>query len=379
MYDIALKMMIGDKMKYLMLISAIAFSTLLMAQQTSVFLGLLRWTTANILNSQAPIWVMDPNVEQVNESKPMRDTDVSRVRSVSGVEWAMPFYVGLQQARLNNGRFKTVQIFGVDPTTLIGTPPKMIAGRWENLRENDAVIIDQAGLKLLSDKAGQKLGMDDTFEINDHNARIVGICDAYRSFYGYPYVYTTYERALQIVPPTRKNLSFILVNPKSGLSVKEVAEQINKETGLKARLEDDFFWETIWWFFANTTIPISFGTIILLGLIVGVAVTGQTFYSFILENLGNLGALKAMGATSGLLQRMLFLQAFSAGAIGYGIGIGIASIFGTMAIRRGAFPFYMPYQVPLGIFIVVILICSFASYLGIRKINTLEPSEVFRA
>lgn len=379
MYDIALKMLIGDKTKYLMLISAIAFATLLMAQQTSVFLGLLRWTTANILNSEAPIWVMDPNVEQANESKPMRDTDVSRVRSVSGVEWAEPFYVGLQQARLNNGRFRTVQIFGVDATTLIGVPPKILLGSWDSLRENDAVVIDKAGLKLLSDKAGAPLTIGDSFEINDRNVRIVGVTDAYRSFFGYPYVYTTYERALQIVPPTRKNLSFILVKPKSEFSSEEVVQQIIKETGLKARLDKDFFWETIWWFFANTTIPISFGTTIILGLIVGVAVTGQTFYSFIIENLGNLGALKAMGASDKLLRKMLLLQAFSAGFIGYGIGIGITSLFAASAIRRGTLPYFMPYQVPLAIFIVVILICSFAAFLGIRKINKLEPSEVFRA
>jgi len=379
MYDIALKMLIGDKTKYLMLISAIAFATLLMAQQTSVFFGLLRWTTANILNSEAAIWVMDPNVEQVNESKPMRDTDLSRVRSVSGVEWAEPFYAGLQQARLNNGRFRTVQIFGVDATTLVGVPPKIFLGSWDSLRENDAIVLDKAGLRLLSDKAGAPLTIGDSFEINDRNVRIVGVTDAYRSFFGYPYVYTTYERALQIVPPTRKSLSFILVKPKPEFSPEEVVEQIIRETGLKARLDNDFFWDTIWWFFANTTIPISFGTTILLGLIVGVAVTGQTFYSFIIENLGNLGALKAMGASNKLLRKMLLLQAFSAGIIGYGIGMGITSLFAASAIRRETLPYFMPYQVPLAIFIVVIFICSFAAFLGIRKISKLEPSEVFRA
>lgn len=379
MYDIALKMLIGDKTKYLMLISAIAFATLLMAQQTSVFFGLLRWTTANILNSEAAIWVMDPNVEQVNESKPMRDTDLSRVRSVSGVEWAEPFYAGLQQARLNNGRFRTVQIFGVDATTLVGVPPKIFLGSWDSLRENDAIVVDKAGLRLLSDKAGAPLTIGDSFEINDRNVRIVGVTDAYRSFFGYPYVYTTYERALQIVPPTRKSLSFILVKPKPEFSPEEVVEQIIQETGLKARLDNDFFWDTIWWFFANTTIPISFGTTILLGLIVGVAVTGQTFYSFIIENLGNLGALKAMGASNKLLRKMLLLQAFSAGIIGYGIGMGITSLFAASAIRRETLPYFMPYQVPLAIFIVVIFICSFAGFLGIRKISKLEPSEVFRA
>ena len=59
----------------------------------------------------------------------------------------------------------------------------------------------------------------------------------------------------------------------------------------------------------------------------GIAVSGQTFYTFVLENLPHLGALKAMGAGNWLLARMLFLQAFTVGIIGYGIGLGLASLF----------------------------------------------------
>ena len=95
MYEIALKMLFGDRSKYLMLISALAFATLLTTQQSSIFLGLMRWTTATLTNTQIPIWVMDPEVSQVNEVKALRDTDISRVRSVDGVAWAVPFYFSL--------------------------------------------------------------------------------------------------------------------------------------------------------------------------------------------------------------------------------------------------------------------------------------------
>jgi putative ABC transport system permease protein len=378
MYYIALKMLLGDRAKYLMLISVLTFASLLMTQQSSVFLGLMRWTTATLRNTNMPVWVMDPKVEQVNEVKPMRDTDLSRVRSVKGVGFAVPFYFSLQQARLYDGHFKSIQLFGVDSSTLIGVPSTIIKGRLEDLWQSQAVIIDEIGIKKISEGREKLLDVGDIFEINDHEARIVGICKAAPSFFGYPFVYTTYDRAIEFAPKTRRNLSFILVVPLKGVSPAEIAAEIQRETGLRALTEDDFFWDTIWWFIRNTGIPISFGTTILLGFVVGVAVAGQTFYTFILENLGNLGALKAMGASNSLICRMLMLQALFVGMIGYGIGMGLSAVFGFISLRNLQPPFYMPYQTLLFTLLSILFICVFAAYLGIRKISKLEPAEVFR-
>lgn len=378
MYYIALKMLFGDRTRYFMLVSALAFCSLLMNQQSSVFAGLMLWTTATIRNTHAAVWVMDPNVLQVNESKPMRDTDISRVRSVSGVDWAVPFYISNQQARLPDGNFKTVQLFGLDSATLIGAPPKILEGSLENLRQAKAVFIDEVGLEKLSENRTRPLQVGDTFEINDNEARIIGIVDAARSFFGYPQVFTTYERAIELAPKTRKNMSFILVKPNPNIDEKELTLRIGKETGLKAMTENDFFWSTIWWFVRNTGIPISFGTTIALGFLVGVGIAGQTFYSFIIENLGNLGALKAMGASNKLLYRMIVLQAFTVGIIGYGVGLGLAALFGYATLKTGQPPFYMPPAIPIFTLIMVLLICTLSSFIAVRRISKLETAEVFR-
>lgn len=379
MYEIALKMLFGDRSKYIMLVSAIAFATLLITQQSAIFLGLMRWTTAILTNTQIPVWVMDPQVSQVNEVKPMRNTDINRVRSVQGVEWAVPLYFSLQQARLGKGSFKTILLFGLDSTTLIGSPPVMLEGDLSNLRQANGVIIDEIGLKKLSNEKGLVLKMGDTFEVNDHELKIVGICVAAPSFFGYPQVFTTYNRALETVPKTRQTLSYILVKPKEGFTPEAVVKNITNTTHLKALTEETFFWDTIRWFFKNTSIPISFGVTVMLGFIVGIAVAGQTFYSFILENLGHLGALKAMGTSNFLLCKMLLLQAFCAGFIGYGIGLGFAGVFGFLTSQAAQFPFYLPYQVPAFVFFLILLICGFSALIGIRKINKLDPAEVFRA
>ena len=114
MTGLALKMLFGDTAKYLMLVAGLFLATFLIVQQASVFSGLMLWTTSTLKNVNAPIYVVEERVEQVNEVNPLRDTDVARVRSVSAVRWAMPLYSGIQRVRIDDGSLKTVQLLGID-------------------------------------------------------------------------------------------------------------------------------------------------------------------------------------------------------------------------------------------------------------------------
>jgi putative ABC transport system permease protein len=378
MYRLALKMLFGDHAKYLMLISGITFSTLLMTQGAALFCGIMSWTFATVRNSRAEIWVADPKVEQVNDTKPLRDTDVNRVRSVPRVAWAAPLFSSTIQARLFDGSFKLIQLVGIDATTFAGAPTKMIKGRLEDLRLPNTVIIDDLGVERLSEGRPRPVDVGDVFEINDREARIVGICRAYRSFFGGPYVYTTYDRAVQYAPVQRKMLSFILAAPQPGADAHAVAREIERETGLRAFTENEFMWSTMWWYVKNTGIPINVGTLVLLGFIVGTVISGQTFYAFVHENTRNLGALKAMGTSTAKLCAMLVLQSLAVGFIGFGVGLGGVALLGNAVLRLGKVPFLLLWQIPVITGAAVLFICVISALLGIMRIARLEPAIVFR-
>lgn len=378
MYHLALKMLLGDRAKYVMLVGGLTFATMLMTQQSAVFFGLLKWTTSHMSNMRAKLWVVDRKVEQANELKALRDTDVNRVRSVTGVAWAVPIYVTIQSAKLADGNFKPIMLVGLDNTTLVGRPPIMLQGKLEDVRLPNSIILDELGIKRLSVGRTKPLGLGDTFELNDKEARIVGICRADRHFFGYPYAYSTYTQALQFAPKQRKMLSLVLAEPAPGWTPERAAKQIQAETGMRAFTEDELFWSTIWWYFRNTGIPVAFISIIVLGFIVGTTISGQTFYAFVHENLRHLGALKAMGASNGLLARMLLVQSFTVGFLGYGIGALLVTIFGRTVLSRGEPPFMLPWQLPAATFTIVMGICCFSALLGIRKVWKVEPAIVFR-
>ena len=377
MLRLALKMLFGDRAKYAMLIGGLTFCSLLMTQQIAVFCGLMRWTTATLRNVRVPIWVADRKVEQVNEIVPLREIEVSRVRSVPGVEWAVPLYWGIIQARLRDGSFQQIQITGIDASSFVGSPAKMTAGRVEDLRLPNAVIIDQIAVKKFA-KKGIAVKVGDSFEINDKEARIVGICAAEQSFLGQPYVFTTYDRALEYAPRQRKMLSFVLVQPKPDVPVATLVARLRQLEGLAAFSSDEFSAQTINWYIKNTGIPISFGTVVLLGIVVGVAIAGQTFYLFVHENVRFMAALKAMGAPTRTLAQMVLLQAFTVGLVGYGLGVGLTAMFGNAVLKGGEPPFFLPWQVLAFAGAVVVFICCFSATIGLLKIIRAEPAIVFR-
>lgn len=144
---VALKMLTGDRAKYLALVFAIAFSTFLLENQISIFAGILKRTGSQIADvSGAAVWVMDSSTEYFEQTKALKDTDVDRVRSVDGVAWAVKLYKGAPVARTPAGRFATTFCIGVDDATLTGVPRKMLLGSWQRLREPDSVVIDKAAM-----------------------------------------------------------------------------------------------------------------------------------------------------------------------------------------------------------------------------------------
>ncbi len=384
MFHLALRMLLGDRAKYIMLVGGLTFSALLMTQQNAVFQGLLSWTTSHMRNMRASIWVVESRVEQVNETKALRDTDVNRVRSVSGVDFAMPLFQGVLKARATDGSEKLVQLIGLHAGTLFGRPTKMLQGDLEQLRMANTVVIDELAAERLGQSPApgappRPLQPGDVFEINDREARVVGICRTERHFFGYPYVFTSYDQALQFAPRQRKMLSMILAEPKPGLTAAEVARTIQAETGLAAYTVPEFERSTINWIWKNTGIPFSFVTTIILGFIVGVAIAGQTFYSFVLENLRNLGALKAMGASNALLSGMLLLQAYTVGLIGFGVGVGLTAAFGFAVADKGQPPFLLQPDSVVRTLFAILIICTLSALLGIRKVARLEAAIVFRS
>ena len=208
---------------------------------------------------------------------------------------------------------------------MAGAPQEMIVGSVADLKRPDAVIVDKAGYEWMWGKEPYQLGR--TFQLNDRRAVLVGVCQVSSPFLSTPIAYTRFSQAEYFAPHGRNLMNYILVKAQDGVDHQEVCRRIEERSGRAALTQSQFFWKTIRYFLTSTGIPVNFGITIALGFIVGAAVTGQTLYLFIVENLKQFGALKAMGIPNGGILRMVLLQALLIGGIGFGLGVGLCALF----------------------------------------------------
>src|SRR5262245_2288367 len=205
MYWIALKMLVGDRAKFLGIVLGLTFAAALITQQGSIFCGLMLRTCAQITDiTGADLWVMDPSVRFIDDTKPMLESNLQRVRGVKGVKWAVPLYKGIARAKLTfipgelkektypphelerdrESRFEPpsnpftrvldalipgidhpptpparwydpeivnvieqVILIGVDDTSMIGAPPtdRILVGNLKDLRRPDSTVVDRVG------------------------------------------------------------------------------------------------------------------------------------------------------------------------------------------------------------------------------------------
>jgi putative ABC transport system permease protein len=321
---------------------------------------------------------MDPQAKYIDTVRALRDTDLSRVRGVEGVAWAVPLYKASAPVKTLDGRIDNALLLGVDDATLIGLSRRLKLGRPEDLRRPDAIAIDEAGYLRLWPGETPRLGRE--LELNDHRAVIVMITDASAAFSANIIIHAPYTRAVNYLPQGRDTLSFVLARAAAGHPPAEVAKAIAARTGLQALSSADFHWKTIAFYLNNTGIPISFGLVIVLGVVVGIAIVGLTFNTFVAENIRQYGALKAMGLSDLRLVGLVMLQGAVVGLVGYGLGLGFAAMFFQFATHppgalRG---FSLPWWVAAGDAGLTILIVLLAMFASLRRVLVLDPAIVFR-
>jgi len=371
---IAFKLLVNDKGKYAALLVGITFAVFLMVQMTSIFFGILLKSSSTVINVGAQVWVMDPAVNNVANSIPLPDYVLDAVRSINGVKYAVPLYSGGALVKLRSGVFQSVTVMGLDDNSLFGRP-ELIEGKIEDIyAENAFVVVQDEEIRKLGNP---HLGTD--FELNDHRGVIVGIAKVAASgLFGIPTLYTTYSRAIQYIPSTRFTISYILVEPKSNDAILHIQEQV-RLLGYQALTQEELMQKIANYYKYQTGLGTNILIMTAVSFLVGLSISGQTFYTFILENLEKFGALKAIGAKGRELVYMILFQATFTSLVGYGLGIGLCTL--VIAIAKLRIPDYsanITYSTLAFAFVMVLIIAGISSYIGIRKVLKIEPFDIFR-
>lgn len=371
MNTLAWKNLFHDRVRLIVTLTGIVFALVLIAVQFGMFLGFLD-TSANIVaHNAADLWITAPGIPHVNGGSPILEKKRWQAMQAEGVEKVVEYAVFFVNWKLPNGAFESSQIVGFDVDSRIGGPWNVIEGDVDDLRGEDTVIVDA----LYKKKLGvEKIG--DSFELNGKRTRVVGFTRGIRSFTTAPYVFTSMKNAKTYIRLREDETVFLLVKTKG--DPREVQARLRKIVpGVEVFTNQELLERTqAYWVFgtgAGTTTLMG----AILGLLVGIVVVAQTIYAATIDHLKEFGTLKAMGATNGMIYRVILVQAGLAAVMGYALGITIA--LGVVnATADTDLLIKLPAEAAAGIFVMTLLMCMSASLLSIRKATTIDPAMVFR-
>jgi len=249
MFEVAVKMLMHDRTKYLGLFTGIGFTAFLVTFAMAYFTGFLTRGFALVSeNPSADIWVMDPSVNSTEATINMSDTSLGLVRSVKGVNYAVSLYLGDITARFPNGHFQSFQMIGVDDAVLSGTPEPNNGLGAGVLHMPDSIIVDSGGSigKLQTPlhthdmwpydgphlhAPTRKLRYGDILIINDERVVTGGVSSTIPRFPPKPLMYTTQSNFKRLIPDENRYITFILVKAEKNISINTLAKDITMQTG----------------------------------------------------------------------------------------------------------------------------------------------------
>lgn len=375
---VAFRMLIGNASRYIGMIAGITISTLLIAQQCSMFCGMMLQTASSVRDVRdVQLWIMVPDVHFSDELHFFQEKMLYRIRGIRGIEWAVPNYRHYGNIKCKDGGAFNISLVGLDDATFVGGPKHMLLGRLTDLRRPDAIIIDQRGYSNLW--PGEPLRLGREVEIDHHRAMVVGVCQTSPTYQTMPIVFTSFSQAKSLHMAGWTPLTFVLAKVRRGHSMDAVCHRVADRTGLRAYTRREFTWATMRWFLSSTGIMLNFTVTVALGLVVGIAISGTMFHVFTIESLSQFGTLKAFGVTNPQLIGMVLVQALIIGGIGYGLGVGLAALVGEVLLRaRLNLTCYMPWAVLAGTAFAELLVVAFASLMSIRNVVRLETAVAMR-
>ena len=373
MPPLAQRNLFHDKVRLTVTLTGIVFSVVLIVVQLGLFIGFTTATSNLIDHSGADLWITSKNVPYVEQGVAFSERKLNQVRAVPGVADAQKIIAHWTQWKRHDGGQESVQVVGINVDDQLERPWNLLAGRVEDLKSPDAVILDEL--------YKQKLGvthLGEVFEIGGYRARVVGFTRGIRSFTTSPYVFTSFKNAQDFTGLREDQTLFILVKVTPGADHERVRRALLAHVADVDVLTSAQFSRltTFYWMF-TTGAGVAVLIAAVLGLVVGFVVVAQTIYATTMDHIREYGTLKAMGAPNSYVYKVIMKQAAISAVIGYALGMFV-SVFVVHGSQKGGAAILMPTPMAVGMFFLTLLMCVGAALVSINKVTRIDPAMVFK-
>ncbi len=374
MVNLARKILLYDKVRFLITVSGVAFAVTLVFVQVGLFEGLLSNASVTIERIDADLWVSARNTPNVDFSNTFPETFVQRIRSVPGVARADNLIVWFSRVALPSGATENAVIYALEDFARWNLPWRIEAGDARDLRRGKYVILDDSATKRFG-----RFAVGDYREFSGQRLKIIGRTAEARSFTTNPIAFLDYRVAQSLDRQDLHNrTTYILVKLAPGADAEAVRAAIRR------RLPYNNVWTRDEWaarsrsyWTDNTGLGLNMVMTVFLGGLVGVVVVAQTLYTSTMEHIKEFATVKAIGGGNAEIYAVIAKQAAIAAVIGFALGAAMA--YGLRPLMAGIdLKLILTPGLSLSVFAGTLALCLGASAISFRRVASLDPALVFR-
>jgi putative ABC transport system permease protein len=374
MIDLAFKMLLDEKTRFVATVLGVGFASALVLVQTGIFFGLLENASITIDRLGADLWITARNTPNVDFGNPFPETYVQRVRSVPGVAQADNLIVWYAIVSLPTGAKESVIYYGLEDFASWRFP-------W-NIESGDPVELRRGRYVMLDASAERRFGpfqVGDYREFQDQRLKIIGRTREALSFTTSPVAFLDYHLAQSLSPDElARRTTYIVVKVRPGADTEAVRHEIGRRLPYNdvhtkaewARISRGYWIE-------STGLGLTIFLTVALGALVGMVIVAQTLYASTTEHLSEFGTVKALGGGNAAVYGIVAEQASFAAALGYGLGLALTIGLGPILARLDMKMIVTP-TTAASVFVGTQALCLGAAILSFRKVAALDPAIVFR-
>jgi len=390
--SLALATLIYEWRRYMAAIVALAFSGLLVLAFVGMFMGIGKAFTAQIDRARADVMVLGPGATALFNGGPS-----GLPRRLMGTVYRHPEVVQVAPLDGSGGRFQNMaQPEGdgpLDPSkapknrkmefvnvTVIDAIPGYVTvptdysdALIETLRQPYAVAVDETALGRLGVKVGDKAVyngktitiaattkgypnmMQATLVMSRDTLRMLGEAD-------------TGQRVgplmVKLADPSRADVVAAQLNEAGGGAFKAWTRQQLADANQSAMFKEQFI-----------SIILLFAVI--MGAVIGIAITWQTLRGAIMANIKEFASLRALGVSMASLRLIVMELSFWVGVAGI-LMSGLLTWLVSLLARLGGLPMAFPLPVILTIVFFLLSIAILSGFLSLGVLKKSQPADLLR-
>ena len=389
--SLALSTLLFEWRRYMAAVMALALSGLLVLAMTGVFIGIGKGFTAAIERSRADVIIMQPGATQLFGGS------MGVPRRFIPLAYNHPEVVEVKAMEINGGNLQNVR--EVDPTMSQAERARQKAPRSKQVMVN--VIDTQPGSVTIpidySDELVAALRQPYTIAVDETALGSLGVKLGDRAIYAGQTVTVVgvlrgYPNMMQpTIVMSRDSLRMLgqswgetmggplMIKLRDPRKSDVVAAQLNAMGNgqWKAWTRQELADANAGAMFEEGILVIIIGGCVVLGIIIGVAITWQTLRGAIMANIKEFASLRALGVGMGSLRRIVMELSFWVGMVGVGAAILLTWLLSLLALSNAVI-----IALPPILLIVVggglIAISMLSGFLSMGILKKSQPADLLR-